>query len=248
MLVTGLALGACTESSAQAPTDDELSGEVVVFAAASLADAFSELAEGFAAANPGVDVLTNHAGSQQLAVQITQGAPADVFASADPTQMEVVASAGLLDGEAEALATNTLALVVEAGNPLGIGGLVDLARDDLVVVLAAEQVPAGAYAREALAAAGVEVQPASLEADVRAVRAKVALGEADAGIVFASDLVRAGQPVDAVALRDAEQVTATYRIGVLAEAPNPAAARAFVAYARSAEAAAVLASHGFGPP
>jgi molybdate transport system substrate-binding protein len=223
--------------------------ELVVFAAASLAEAFEALGDAFAATDGGVPVVLNLAGSQTLAAQLVEGAPADVFAAADAVRMGVVAEAGLLAAPAEPFATNHLAIVVEPGNPRGITGPPDLARGDLVVVLPAEEVPAGRYARQVLAAAGVTVAPASLEPDVRAAVAKVALGEADATIAYASDVASADGRVDGVAIPDAVDVTATYPIAVLVDAPAgvDVAAR-FVAFVRSDAGRAILAAHGFGAP
>lgn len=223
--------------------------ELVVFAAASLTEAFEALGTAFAATDGGVPVVLNLAGSQTLAAQLVEGAPADVFAAADAVRMAVVAEAGLLAAPAEPFATNRLAIVVEPGNPRGVTGPSDLGREDLVVVLPAEEVPAGRYARQLLAAVGVAVAPASLEPDVRAAVAKVALGEADATIAYASDVASAGGRVDGVAIPDDVDVTATYPIAVLADAPAgvDVAAR-FVAFVRSEAGGAILAAHGFGAP
>jgi molybdate transport system substrate-binding protein len=225
-----------------------VSGELIVFAAASLTDAFDELAQAFVAAHPAVEVVVNHAGSQTLAGQIAEGAPADVFASANVVQMDALADGGLLDREPALFTATALAIAVEPGNPLVIGGLQDLADPDLLVVLPAEEVPAGQYAREALDAAGVEVTPASLEQDVRAARSKVELGEADASIVYASDIVAADGRVDGVAIPAEHNVRATFPIAVLADAPNGAAADAFVAFVRSDAGQEVLTANGFEAP
>ena len=235
-------LTACGAASSSAGDPEQ----VTVFAASSLTDAFTDLGDRFEAANPGVDVVLNLAGSSTLARQLVQGAPADVFASADVTQMEAVRDEGLLDGAPEVVATNRLAIAVEAGNPRDVEGLADLDRPDLTVVLAAEEVPAGRYAREALDAAGVTVEPASLETDVRAVLSRVALGEADAGIVYASDLEEAGDDVGAVALPEARDVVARYPVGVL-DGASPSG-RAFVRLLVSEEGREVMAAHGFGAP
>ncbi len=231
---------------APGPETGAIAGEVVVFAAASLTDAFAELGEAFTAENPAVEVLFNHAGSQTLARQIDEGAPADVFASANTTQMTQVAEGEGLAGEPQVFTTNRLALAVEPGNPLGVGGLADLAADGLVLVLPAEEVPAGQYAREALEAAGVAVTPSSLEQDVRAALSKVVLGEADAAIVYASDLASAGDRIQGVAIPDRQNPPAMYPIGVLATAPNADAAEAFVAFVLGPAGQAILAAHGFG--
>jgi len=220
-------------------------GEVLVFAAASLTDAFEEIAMELSEANPGAKVTYNFAGSQQLAGQITQAAPADVFASANQTQMDVVADAGLVAAEPQIFTSNLLEIAVEPGNPLGIQGLADLSRPDVTLVMAAEEVPAGQYARQALDAAGVQVTPASLETDVRAVLSKVALGEADAGIVYRSDIAAAGDDVEGVEIPLDQNVPASYPIAVLTSAPNPAAARAFVDFVTSRRGQEILAKHGF---
>jgi molybdate transport system substrate-binding protein len=256
-LLTLLVLAAACGASQTAPEaqtspkqtgENTVSGEVVAFAAASLTDAFEALAMAFSEANPAVKVTSNFAGSQQLAGQITQGAPASVFASANQTQMDVVADAGLIAGQPQVFASNRLTIAVEPGNPLGIKGLADLARPDITLVMAAEEVPAGQYARQALDAAGVQVAPASLETDVRAVLSKVALGEADAGIVYRSDVVAADGDVDAVEIPAAQNVPAAYPIAVLADAPNLAAARAFVDFVTSKQGQHILAEHGFAAP
>ncbi len=248
-LLLALLLAACGggASDGAGTPDPAPRGEVVVFAAASLTEAFEQIGERFTQANPGLTVTYNFAGSQQLAGQIVEGAPADVFASANQRQMDVVGEAGLIAGESRPFASNLLAIAVEPGNPLGIGGLADLATPDLVLVLAAEEVPAGRYAQEALDAAGVEVSPASREPDVRAVLSRVALGEADAGIVYASDVAAAGGEVEGVPIPADDNVRATYPVAALADAPNPEGARAFADFVRSADAQGILADHGFAP-
>lgn len=241
-------LAAC----AAGPADAGGSGgpdPLVVFAASSLTEAFEALGAAFATIDGGVPVVLNPAGSQTLAAQLIEGAPADVFAAADATQLARVADAGLLAGPAEPFATNRMAIAVEPGNPRGITDLADLARDDLLVVLPAAEVPAGRYARAVLAAAGVTVVPVSLEPDVRAALSKVTLGEADATIVYTSDVAAAGGRVTGVAIPADLNVIATYPIAVLAGAPAgvDAAAR-FVAFVRSAEGRRILADHGFDAP
>lgn len=242
----GLLLVACADGGGGAvDVDDPV--ELVVHATASSTDAVRELAAAFEAAS-GVPVLLNLAGSQSLAAQLIAGAPGDVLIAADEVQMDVVARAGLLAGEPVTVATNVLAIAVEAGDPRGVSGLADLARPDLIVVLAAEEVPAGRYAREALARAGVDVRPASREQSVRAALAKVAQGEADAAIVYASDIVAAGGRVDGVSIPARHNVVATYPAAVLAGAAAPDTAAAFVAFLRSAAGQDVLRAYGFGRP
>ncbi len=222
-------------------------GTVTVFAAASLREAFEQIAVDVEDAQPGLDVQFNFAGSQQLARQIVEGAPADVFASADVPQMNVAVGAGRV-AEPVTFVHNRLAIVTEAGNPADIGSLADLADPQLKVVLAAEDVPAGRYARDVLDNAGVVVNPVSLEVDVRAVLSKVALGEADAGIVYATDVTNAADGVEQVDIPDDQNIVATYPIAVVDEAPNPSGAAEFVDAVRSDEGRAVLENHGFGVP
>lgn len=255
--VLALLLGACgttpepdaaDSASGAGLSGQGLSGALSVFAAASLADAFEDVADAFEAAHPDVRVRSNVAGSHTLARQINEGAPADVFASSSVEQMTVVQEAGNLAAVPEVFAGNLLAIAVEPGNPRDIAGLADLAEPDLVVVLPAEEVPAGGYARQALDAAGVAVTPASLTHDVRAALATVILGEADAALVYASDVVAADGRVAGIDIPPEHNVTATYPIAPLARAASPEAARAFVAFVGGPQAHAILADHGFTPP
>jgi molybdate transport system substrate-binding protein len=252
--LAALALAMSATACGSAGTDGdggvtgEVSGELIVFAAASLTDAFDELGEAFVDANPDVEVVFNYAGSQTLANQINEGAPADVFAPANTTQMDAVADAGNLAGEPDTFTTNLLEIAVEPGNPLGVGGLADLTDPDLVLVLPAEAVPAGRYAREALVAADVAVTPASLEQDVRAALSKVELGEADASIVYASDIVASDGRAEGVAIPAEQNVVASYPIAMLADAPNALAAEAFVAFVLSDAGQEILSANGFEAP
>ena len=217
---------------------------ITVLAASSLADAFAAVGEAHED-RTGVEVRLSVAGSQQLATQVLEGAPADVFASADRRQMGRVVDAGLTASDPRVVAHNDLAIVVPAGNPRDVGGLHDLAGPDLAVVLAAPEVPAGRYARQALDAAGVQLAPVSLEVDVRSVLAKVALGEADAGIVYTSDVVASDADVESVEIPAPHDVVADYPIAVVAGGPNPAGARAFVAFVHTEQAGAILERFGF---
>lgn len=228
-------------------TDRPLEGELIVFAAASLTEAFEALATAFEAEHRGIEVVINIGGSQALVAQLREGAVADVFASADAVAMDDLSQEGLVTTSVP-LVRNRLEIAVEPGNPAGVTGLADLARDDLVLVMAAETVPAGRYSAEALAGAGVEVEPDSLELDVRAVVSKVALGEADVGLVYRSDVVAAAGRIDGVPVPPVDNVEATYPIAVLDDAPNPAAAEAFVAFARSDAGRAILLDAGFEVP
>jgi molybdate transport system substrate-binding protein len=237
-----------------AATDDNSRRTLVVFAASSLTEAFTEIGAEFNSAHPGADVGFNFGSSSALARQIVERAPATVFASADEVQMETVAAAGAVRGESHIFATNVLEIVVADGNPLGIAGVADLARDDIVVVLAAPEVPIGAYSAEVLERAGVDVEPASYEENVKAVVTKVVLGEADAGIVYATDVAGAGDDADGVTIPPDLNVTARYPIAavvggaVRAEPEDAELADAFVAFVIGEQGQAVLRRSGFGPP
>ena len=230
-----------------------------VFAAASLTDAFTDIGAAFSAANPGATVVFNFAGSNQLATQIAQGAPADVFASANAAQMDAAVASGRIDADgARPFVTNRLVVVVPADNPAGIESLPDLAAPDTLLVLAAKEVPAGRYALEFLdrAAAGaafdsgfraaVLANVVSYEENVRGVLNKVALGEADAGIVYISDLAGVAG-VASLEIPDALNVVAEYPIAPLNDSAQPEAAAAFVDFVLSDAGQAVLAEYGFGP-
>jgi molybdate transport system substrate-binding protein len=223
-----------------------IDGTVTVLAAASLTDAFEELAIAFEAEHPSADVALTFDGSSALATQILEGVPADVFASADEVSLAKVVEGGAAAGGVVSFATSSLQIVVPLGNPLGIEGLADLGAD-LRLSLCAPEVPCGRYAAEAFARAGLEVPPASAEENVRGVLTKVALGEADAGIVYVTD-VQANADVEGVDLPAAHRVSAVYPATVLAEAPNPDAAAAFVDLLISPRGQRILASHGFGSP
>lgn len=216
---------------------------LTVFAAASLQPAFDKIGNKLLSTQ-NIATTFSYAGSQTLTTQLTQGAPADVFASADVAHMTTVQSAGLLHSQSVLFAHNRLEIAVVKGNPKGIHSLADLARSGLVVVLADPSVPAGKYAAQALAKAGVTVHPASLEQQVTGVLSKVALGEADAGIVYHSDVVTSGQ-VDGVVIPDTQNVIADYPIAVLASAQNQAGAIAFVDFVLSTEGQSILTSAGF---
>ncbi|MEU8329083.1 molybdate ABC transporter substrate-binding protein [Micromonospora sp. NPDC048839] len=223
-------------------------GRVTVFAAASLTESFRRIGKDFEAANPGSTVTLNVAGSSALANQINQGAPADVFASAAPANMATVTAAGNADGAPSVFARNQLVIAVPRGNPARVTGLADLSRSGVKVALCASQVPCGAAARTALDAAGVALTPVTLEQDVRGALAKVKLGEVDAALVYRTDARAASADVTGVEFPESARAVNDYPIVALKDAPNPAGAKAFVAYVRSAPAQAVLAEAGFQAP
>ncbi|MGH3978952.1 MAG: molybdate ABC transporter substrate-binding protein [Pseudonocardiaceae bacterium] len=220
---------------------------VTVLAAASLTDVFQELEPAFERANPGADLRFNFAASSDLASQIVAGAPADVFASANEKQMQKVAGAGLLDGRAQLFATNTLTIAVPPGNPKGIEGFADLARPDVNEVVCAPQVPCGAATGEIEQATGVALSPASEEPDVRSVLSKVASADADAGLVYVTDVATTSD-VESVAFPEAGSAVNEYPIAVIAGAPAGTLGRAFVDFVRGDRGRQALQDAGFGPP
>ena len=230
--------------------DEVTAEEVTVFAAASLTEAFTALGDAFAEAEPETDLAVTFASSSDLARQIVEGADADVFASADPTNMAKVVSAGLAIGEPVVFATNRAEIIVAPGNPLGIEGLDDLASDDLVVVVCAPGVPCGTYAAEVFDNAGVEVTPDSLEENVKGVVTKVTLGEADAGIVYVTDVLAAGAAATGVAIADDVNVLAEYPIVAVGDGPSGSAtgAQRFIDFVLGTAGQEILAGFGFGAP
>lgn len=242
--------------SAAGSTGQELDGTLTVFAAASLTDVFTGLGDQLMEQNPGLEVRFNFAGSSALAAQLEQGAPADVFASADEAQMTRVEDAGLVE-DADVVARNSLMVAVPAENPqgivppegsAGIPSLAELITADMTVAVCAPEVPCGAAAAEALDAAGLSDAPDTYEDDVRAVLTKVQLGEVDAGLVYLTDVRAAGDSILAYAFSESARVENSYPVGTLADAPNPAAARAFVDLVLSDVGQQLLADAGFLPP
>lgn len=246
-VLTVVGLGACASDEGPPAADGTPSGTVSVYAASSLTEAFTAVARRFEELNPGSTVELTFNGSSALATQIAQGAPADVFAAADTETMARLVDDGLAVGPATIFARNRLAIVVAQGNPLGIGALADLARDDIVTIACASDIPCGRYADAVLAAAGVEASPRSRELNVKAVVARVALGEADAGIVYATD-VMADERVDGVAIAEEQNLVVEYPVVVLREAATTALAQAFVSFLTSPDGQAALAERGFLTP
>jgi molybdate transport system substrate-binding protein len=240
--VAALALAACGDDITSGGSSGS-ANEIKVFAAASLTAAFTELGQQYTSANGGTKVTFNFAGSQALATQIQQAAPADVFASADLTNMDKVKD---LVGTPQNFASNLLQIVVEKGNPKGVKTLDDLANPDLKVVLAAPDVPAGKYAAEALNTAKVTVKPVSEEDNVKAVVTKVSLGEADAGIVYVTDVTAGGDKVEGVDIPKDQNVTATYPIATVEAGKDKA--QAFLDLVLSDQGQQVLKQYGFLPP
>ena len=238
---------ACGPTAPVSASPSGLTGTITVFAASSLSGAFTTIGADFEKSHPGTMVKFSFAGSSSLAAQIQQGAIGDVFASADQPNMQRLVDAGLTAESPQVFARNALEIVVGKGNPKHITSVADLARSGFVVVLCAPAVPCGRYAAQALQKAGVAAKPASLEADVKAVLGKVALGEADAGIVYVTDVKAAGAGVDGVAIPPALNVVADYPIALLKDSQNSALARAFVGYVL-ADGRRILTQYGFTNP
>ena len=257
VLVAGLALAGCSSSTptADAPTPTaeaggatpEFEGTVTVFAAASLTETFDALKLAFESVNPGVEVVYNYGGSSALAEQIVQGAPADVFAAASTATMTTVTDASLAATPTD-FATNTLEIAVPVGNPGKVTGLDDFADKDLAIAVCAEEVPCGAASAQIFEATGITPSVDTYEQDVKAVLTKVELGEADAGLVYVTDVKAAGDAVEGVEFAEAADAVNDYPIATLTEATNPDAADAFVAFVLSAEGQAALSDAGFGTP
>jgi molybdate transport system substrate-binding protein len=262
-LSLALLLSACSSPAptaappTEAPTVTPEPKTLTIFAAASLTDAFKEIGKSFEAANPGVTVEFNFAGSQTLRTQIEQGAQADVFASANSKEMDALVSGNFVPaGSAKIFLTNQLVVIMPANNPAGLTALADLAKPGLKVVLAAKEVPVGNYALQVLdkldAALGsgfkdkVLANVVSYENDVKQVVAKVQLDEADAGMVYSSDAVAAPE-LQKIDIPEENNVVAKYPLAALTQSRNPELTQAFIAYVLSADGQAVLQKWGFLP-
>ena len=247
-----LAVGACASDDPGTPTPGATSagvtGNITVFAAASLTDVFTQIGKDFETANPGSKVVFNFGASSALATQINQGAPADVFAAASPATMKTVTDAGNADGTPTVFVKNQLVIAVAKGNPKGITGPSDLSKPDIKVALCAVQVPCGAASKKALDTAGVTVTPVTYEQDVRATLSKLTLGEVDAAMVYRTDAKVAAADVEGIEFPESASAINDYPIAVLKDAPNKAGAQAFVAYVQSDPAKAVLTQAGFQAP
>lgn len=256
LTLVAVAIAGC-EAGPTTPTPPPVTGEVIVSAASSLTEAFTDIAKDFEATYPGTKVTLNFASSAALATQITEGAPADVFASADRAQMDNV-KAEQKAAPGAAFALNRLVIARPKGST-AVATYGDLAKPNVKLVLAADEVPVGAYAIQSLAAAeksaafgpgfqtNVMANVRSRETNVRAVLTKVQLGEADAAIVYSTDIATAPE-VEPVAIPDAYNVTGEYFIATLVGGTNAKAAVAFVAFVRGAEGQALLSSRGFTMP
>ncbi|WP_406411919.1 molybdate ABC transporter substrate-binding protein [Streptomyces sp. NBC_01614] len=251
-----LALSACsssddassTTSDSSASSSGELSGEVTVFAAASLKESFTTLGKEFEKEHPGTKVTFSFGGSDSLAASITGGAPADVFASASPRTMKIVTDAGDASGTPSTFVRNELEIATLPGNPDKIASLKDLTKSGLKVVLCDKEVPCGAAAQKALEASDLKLTPVSYEQDVKAALTKVELKEADAAVVYKTDVRAAGDKVEGVEFPESDDAINDYPITLLKDARNAEAAKAFITLVQSAEGQQVLTEAGFLKP
>ncbi|WP_431958346.1 molybdate ABC transporter substrate-binding protein [Nocardia lijiangensis] len=241
-------LAGCGSDEKTTAGSGQISGTVTVFAAASLTETFSELGKEFEAAHPGVKVVYSFGASSALAEQIEQGAPADVFASAAPASMQQVVDAGEVTAQPATFVSNRLEIAVPKGNPGKITGLADFGKTEPRLALCAEQVPCGSAAKKVFEIAGITPQPDTREQDVKAVLTKVTLDEVDAALVYRTDVQAAGDKVEGIDFPESAKAINAYPIAPLAEAPNTAAATAFVDFIRSARAKEVFTAAGFDTP
>jgi molybdate transport system substrate-binding protein len=247
LITAGCSAAAPTPSAtpSAATTTDSLNGSITVFAAASLTKTFGILATKFEAEHPGVTIATSFAGSADLAAQITAGAPADVFASADTKNMAKVVT---LVGTPVNFATNVLEIAVPPSNPAKIATFADLAKPGVKTVICAPAVPCGAAAVAVETAAGVKLTPVSEENAVTGVLGKVSSGEADAGLVYVTDVKGAGASVTGITFPESSTAVNTYPIATVKAGSNSKLARAFVAFVTGTVGRSVLAAAGFGAP
>jgi len=247
LALTGCTAGAPSDAGAST-TADSLSGDLVVFAAASLGPVLQQVAEDFEGLHPGLDVVLDLGGSASLAQRIVAGAPVDVFASASADTMSTVTDSGLTLETPVVLASNSLEIAVPPGNPGGVSGLADFADADRTIALCAVEVPCGALAAEAFEAAGVTPAPDTLEQDVTAALTKVRLGEVDAALVYRTDVQAAGADVEGIPFPGGTDLQTFYYAVELTDAPQPAAALAFVDFLQSTKAQDALSDAGFTVP
>lgn len=250
-LAVVLLLAACaapSSPSAKPGPTSGVTGDITVYAAASLAQTFADMAEGFEAMHPGVTVTFSFAGSSGLATQIVEGAPADVFASANQAQMDVVSDAHLTASTPVTFATNVLTIIVPLDNPAHVTSFADLANPAVSTVVCAPQVPCGAATTSLEEHFGVDIPAVSEEGSVTGVWGKVASGQADAGLVYVTDVSRSSGDVASIPIDGADIATNRYPIASLSAADSPALAAAFIDYVLSDAGRSMLARAGFGMP
>ena len=247
-LLAGCGTGGSAGQGGGATGSTGTSGELTVLAAASLKGAFTELGRQFEATHPGTAVVFSFGGSSDLVAQLQQGAPGDVLATADTATMDRAAADGLLAGAAQPFATNTMMIAVPPGNPAGITTFADLATEGVTVVVCAPQVPCGAATKKIEASTGATLSPASEENSVTDVLGKITSGQADAGVVYTTDVAAAGDAVEGVAIPGEVNAVNGYPIAVLAGSQEQVLAGEFRDLVLGAQGREVLADAGFGAP
>ncbi|GAA5228340.1 molybdate ABC transporter substrate-binding protein [Paeniglutamicibacter antarcticus] len=255
LIATGalaLSLAGCspetTGNAADTSTVSGVSGSITVFAAASLKATFTQMAADFEASNPGTTVNLSFAGSSDLVTQITSGAPADVFASADTRNMDKLGEANLVEGTPTDFATNVLQIAVPPSNPASISSLEDLTHPGAKVVICAPQVPCGSATKKVEEAAQITLTPVSEESSVTDVLGKVTSGEADAGLVYVTDVKTAEDKVKGIEFPESDAAVNIYPIGTVKTSKNKELADAFIAAVTGPRGQAVLTDAGFGTP
>lgn len=243
------ALAACGSPSQSASTEQPAeSRTLTVFAAASLTESFNALEATFEQQNPGVDVVLSYGGSSDLAQQIVNGAPADVFASASDATMKTVTDAQLTAAAPTIFATNVLQIATAPGNPKAIAAFADLAKPEIKTVVCAPQVPCGSATTKIEQSTGVDIPAVSEEPDVKSVLSKVSTGNADAGLVYVTDVNASKGQVQGVSFPESAAAKTNYPIAVVKNAPQAELAQQWVALVEGQDGTAVLGAQGFGKP
>jgi molybdate transport system substrate-binding protein len=241
-------LAGCGSSKPSAGSSSAIHGTITVYAASSLTGVFTTLGQQFQAAHPGTTVRFSFAGSNTLAQQIVNGAPADVFAAASPAMMKIVTDANLASGPPTTFVKNHLVIAVQPGNPKHISSLADLAKPGVEVAMCAPTVPCGAAATKALAAGHISIKPVTLETDVKEALSKVELGEVDAALVYRTDAKSAAGKVAGVEFRESAQAINSYPIAALTGGANETGGAAFVAFVLTDQSRTVFTDAGFASP
>jgi molybdate transport system substrate-binding protein len=236
-------ISACTSSS-----ESQSQTTLEVYAASSLATPFAEAGVAFEKDHPGVKVQFNLGASSDLARFVQEGAPADVFASADAANMDKIESQDLLDSPSVVFATNYLEIIVEKGNPLNISSLEDLSNPDLIFITTNPDVPIGKYTAEVLRKAGVVITPDSFESNVKGIMLKVASGEADAGIVYHSEVIASDGQVEGIKIPTEFNIEAKYPVGIIKNSANKKLAQEFIDFLLSPKGQGLLTQYGFKTP
>ena len=256
--LAAVTVAGCSSSPSSAPSGSSTSspvaassalpaGTITVFAAASLKETFTQIGKQFETAHPGDTVKFSFGASSTLATQITSGAPADVFASASPKNMQTVVSAGDASNPQD-FAKNTAEVAVPPSNPAKVTSVNDLAKSSVKVALCQPQVPCGVVAAQVFKNTGITVKPVTLQPDVKSVLTQVELGNVDAGVVYVTDVKAAGTKVTAVPISASDNASTTYPIATISSSKNQSIAQAFVAYVLSPQGQAVLSAAGFQGP